>query len=335
MNPIKVDPTRTGRIQKRAVKEMFARLNAVREKIIEQIGTKNALGIGLDLHPVGPMFNTEWAFMSDPQKTQAFRDWITLLFQESVLQPYGNQRVDTPWLAEYLDITYRQSIRQAFQQARSGVFALGTSEQSQLTSSQFVEAAFNAPIARNQLQMLYQRAYDHLDGISKDMSKEMSRVITQGLVDGSHERQIARRLSDVVNISRTRAESIVRTEIVHTHAEAMLDTYEMIGVEDVNIMAEYNTAGDDRVCARCAALEGIIMTIEEARGLIPRHSRCRCSFLPANIGETQFRGKVIQRRNKKDIQKRIKKSLLAERKSKISLERAISIAKWPGARLLE
>jgi SPP1 gp7 family putative phage head morphogenesis protein len=106
------------------------------------------------------------------------------------------------------------------------------------------------------------------------MSKEMSQIITQGLVDGSHERSIARRLANVIDISRPRAEAIVRTEIVYTHAEAMLDTYEILGVNQVNVMAEYNTAGDDRVCGRCAALEGIIMTIQEARSLIPRHPNC-------------------------------------------------------------
>jgi hypothetical protein len=122
--------------------------------------------------------------------------------------------------------------------------------------------------------MLYQRSFDLLKGISQDASKEMSQVLAQGLVDGSHERIIAKNLANRLDLKLPRAEAIVRTEIVYTHAEAMLDTYDTLGVEGVNVLAEWNTAGDDRVCGRCAALEGIIMTIQEARGLIPRHPRC-------------------------------------------------------------
>ena len=46
-------------------------------------------------------------------------------------------------------------------------------------------------------------------------------------------------------------------------------------------MAEWTTAGDERVCPECGGWEGIKMTIEEARGMIPLHPNCRCDWLPA------------------------------------------------------
>ena len=47
-------------------------------------------------------------------------------------------------------------------------------------------------------------------------------------------------------------------------------------------MAEWSTAGDDRVCPLCGPLEGSVMTVKEARGLLPRHPNCRCAWIPAD-----------------------------------------------------
>jgi hypothetical protein len=47
-------------------------------------------------------------------------------------------------------------------------------------------------------------------------------------------------------------------------------------------------------CPLCEELEGVILRIEEAHGMLPRHPNCRCSFAPANLGEDeedQVRGK--------------------------------------------
>jgi intein/homing endonuclease len=42
----------------------------------------------------------------------------------------------------------------------------------------------------------------------------------------------------------------------------------------VSIKSEFVTAGDDRVCSQCEALEAQIFTIEEAQGIIPVHPSC-------------------------------------------------------------
>jgi len=38
-------------------------------------------------------------------------------------------------------------------------------------------------------------------------------------------------------------------------------------------------------CELCAPLEGIVLKVSEARGMLPRHPNCRCCFIPANVGE--------------------------------------------------
>ena len=46
-------------------------------------------------------------------------------------------------------------------------------------------------------------------------------------------------------------------------------------------MAEWSTAGDDLVCPLCEPLEGIVMSIKDARDMLPRHTNCRCMWIPA------------------------------------------------------
>jgi hypothetical protein len=74
---------------------------------------------------------------------------------------------------------------------------------------------------------------------------------------------------------------IARTEIINAHAEGQLDSFDMLGVEEVGVVAEWATAGDDRVCEECASIEGELFTVDEARGMIPLHPNCRCAWIPA------------------------------------------------------
>lgn len=80
-----------------------------------------------------------------------------------------------------------------------------------------------------------------------------------------------------------RADTLAETSIVAAHATGTLDALEQGGIRQVTPAVEYvrfTTAGDARVCQRCRELEGRIYPIAEARGVIPVHGRCRCTWLP-------------------------------------------------------
>lgn len=72
---------------------------------------------------------------------------------------------------------------------------------------------------------------------------------------------------------------------IRAHAEGQLDSFKTLGVEEVGVAVEWATANDDKVCPKCQSLEGIVLKIDEARGLLPRHPGCRCAWIPANVGE--------------------------------------------------
>ena len=73
---------------------------------------------------------------------------------------------------------------------------------------------------------------------------------------------------------------IARTAIIMAFAEGQLTEFENWGVTGVTAEVEFATAGDDKVCNKCASMEGQVYTIAEARGVIPIHRNCRCMWLP-------------------------------------------------------
>ena len=77
----------------------------------------------------------------------------------------------------------------------------------------------------------------------------------------------------------SRCTMITTTEYGRAVNTGLLQSYVNNGVYKVDIV----TAGDDRVCDDCLEIEqNNPYTIEEAMGLLPVHSRCRCSINAAN-----------------------------------------------------
>lgn len=94
-----------------------------------------------------------------------------------------------------------------------------------------------------------------------------------------------RELTRIFGFSSTRSETIVRTELARGAVESRLNQYDK---SEVVQRVEW-FAGPEDDCGGvptfpkgtiCQDLHGRTFTIEEARGLIPAHPRCRCVFLP-------------------------------------------------------
>lgn len=150
---------------------------------------------------------------------------------------------------------------------------------------EFLRSSFAQPVAKEKVKLLASRSFDELENVTEDMSNKMSRVLTDGLVQGKSPYEVAADMVEEVDISRARAEVVARTELIRSHAEGQLTALEQLGVAEVGVAVEWSTAGDGLVCPLCSALEGVVLKIDEARGLLPRHPNCRCAFLPSGVGE--------------------------------------------------
>lgn len=112
--------------------------------------------------------------------------------------------------------------------------------------------------------------------ISQGVARELVQAIENKLTPSQAARAITRKVKE---IGLKRARVIANTELVRAQAEGQLDGMEALGVERVTPAVEWATASTP--CGMCAPLRGIVVTITEARGMIPRHPNCRCSWKDA------------------------------------------------------
>ena len=186
-----------------------------------------------------------------------------------------------PWNATYVESAYRKGLTRAYidvhkeDLAADKMFYAGG-------KAQFLTDAFAAPEVLSKIELIYTRAFNDMKGITDTMSTQLSRSLANGLVNGNGPVAISREMrKTVTGITKKRALLIARTEVISAHAEGQLDAFERMGVEELGLMAEVGTAGDERVCDECQGVaDGGPYTVEAARGMIPLHPRCRCSWEP-------------------------------------------------------
>ena len=335
-NITQMDPTRTTTLRAQYGADMKRRFNKIRTLVLRAVGDLDVLGLSTNEPMAFNNFATNalperqaYRFQRDDQKITSFNSW----FQEQVDQ--GILEVDVkgnPWTAKYVDSAYRKGSVRAYIDAHADELQ-DTPDFYRGKRSEFLESSFAHPERMSKLKFLGTRSYEDLKGISAAMSQQISRVLADGISHGKGPRSIARDLYNTVgNISKTRAMTMARTEIIAAHAEGQLDSYEELGIDELEVMVEWSTAGDDRVCSACADLQGTVMKIDEARGLIPRHPNCRCAWIPANVGE---KTKAKRFWTKAEKQERLEKSLLDSIPGAKTLEEAKARSTWVGKDLLK
>jgi len=299
-------------------------------------------GFGLNTEP-GLALNSRFTFPTDDKKLAAYKTWLLEQVRAGILE-VDPLNADTPWLEPYITSSYKKGVVRAYTDTKAATQRplMAGADPSQLafidgTKAQFLEAAFAAPTPQAKLRTLATRAFSELKGMTATMDQEMTRVLADGLAHGKGPRQLASELNKVVSgLEKKRALTIARTEIVRAHVEGQLDSFEIMGMREVSVLAEWATAGDEKVCPLCKPMDGVVMTIEEARGLLPRHPNCRCAWLPTIPGatgtdRTSNEGKVKQVFGQRGIEDAIRKSLQAEGGKKRTTRQARARSTWPGA----
>lgn len=222
--------------------------------------------------------NRRWEALQDFDKIKAFKDWLRQQFDAGLT---GKSDEDL-WRAYTLQ-GYRTGKGRAYTDVKAQAKSSATSLPP--TQQQFLAQSLNRPASINAVKVLAGRAFNDLEGVTNDTSLRMSRVLTDGLVQGLSPAEMAKDLNEELDIGQRRSELIARTEVIRAHAEGQLDAMEEMGIEEVGVAVEWAVADDDNVCPLCEPLEGIVLKIDEARGMLPRHPACRCAWIP-NVGDS-------------------------------------------------
>jgi len=273
-NHLKLDPTRTTMLRRTFMADMRRRFGKVSAAMQALLVDDDALGSLTPPQHLTLMAEKQvWRFKTDAQKLIAFREWLQQQIDQNILSVAGGI-AGKPWTSQYIESAYKKGMVNAYVATRSeNIFQKADFQKG--GQAEFLRGSFAQPESLSKIELLYTRNFSELVGITDYMSQQMSRIMANGLAGGQGPLEIARDLrGSLDSLTKTRAETLARSEIIAAHAEGQLDAFEALGVEEVGVEAEISTAGDDHVCDECAALEGVVLTIEEARGLIPRHPNC-------------------------------------------------------------
>ena len=291
------DPTRTTILRDRFVREINRRFKELTRVIVEAIVDQDCFGLQPQKYQLTPPGRNAFNFARSQDKVQAFMDWLRLQKDKGLLETGEfiqlGQPIDRAWTNTYITDSYKRGvIRARYEMEHSKVMNVPS-----LESTGGIEVAMATPFHMDRVGVLYTRVYEELKGITDQMSTQISRVLSQGMIDGDNPRLLARKLVGTINGSgmgelgltdtlgrfipaRRRAEILARTEIIRAHHMATIQEYRNWGLEGVQVIAEFRTVTDDRVCEQCAALHGRQFTLDQIENMIPVHPQCRCIALP-------------------------------------------------------
>lgn len=329
-NALRADPTRTSRLRRLMMQDLNARLRRLSKAIYNLIVVEDVFGIDNPFILMNAAAPGRWRARSTQEQAELFRQWL----EDEMGVEFLNATSEDDWWLKYIDQAFKQGANRSFDDVhRRGD---GSNEENAAllagARANFFNVGFGFPVTLAKVKLLAGRVLTELKGITQAMAQKIMRELVDGFIRGDSPRKIAANIDKVVtSLGRARANAIARTEIVRAFVEGQLDAMEALGVKEVNVMVEWSTAGDNKVCPLCANMEGVVLTIDEARGLIPRHPNCRCAFMPANVGESR-RG---QKRSYDAIKRAIAASVKAEIPigSKRTLAQQRKISSWRGARM--
>lgn len=319
VNAAASDPTRTLTLRNSFAADMGRRFNwlarLVTQAIVEQdvfaisqprIRTfKKKLVTNRNPLPTGTLpGNRAFEFNTAPEKVEKFMQWLNTQVEKGILETRQIQQLGTATNEAWTNLYIQDSYKRGLIRARYEMSAAGYPVPP-LEETGGIAASMSTPFHAERAGLLYTRTFQELRGITAAMDSQISRVLAQGIADGDGPVLLARKLRRTItgpsgDLSLTdtlgrfipakrRAEILARTEIIRAHHAATVQEYRNWAVAGVKVKAEWTTAGDSRVCARCAALEGKIYTLDEIQNMIPLHPNCRCIALPAPVDEVQQR----------------------------------------------
>lgn len=290
-----IDPTRTATIRNAFEKQMVSRFKKLAQAVTEAVVTDDCFGLmNVNVSPGKGAFQ----FHTTQQKQEAFMRWLNQQVDAGILQtgyaPQLGSGAATPWTNLYIRDTYQRGVTRGRYELQKAGYPV-----TPLNKSGGIEAAMGLPMHVDRLGLAYSRAFNELKGVTTMMDTQISRVLAEGLANGEGARSLAKKMNYVIrgtgsDLAMTdtlgrfipaerRARMIARTETIRAHHLATIQEYENWGAAGVKVRAEWETAGDARVCSKCSGMQGNEYSLEEIKGMIPAHPNCRCMALPVEV----------------------------------------------------
>ena len=266
------DPTRTVTIRNRFVADVTRRFKTVINSIKETIVTNDYFKLNKSLKTHSEALeDKESSFLSDSEKITAFLLWLSVLMSEEVLThsfsfSYGRNQL---WTDAYIYNMYERGLKQArIDLIQSGI---NVPEITKLSTSNL-----------GQLDLIYLRMSELLNGVVEVTKAQIADTLTQGLIEKISNDELYTLIIDrIEKVGITRASMNVRTEAVRAFNTATLKEFSDVADSfNVVVLVQWWTALDEKVCGLCGPRHGKVYEINFALSLISPHKNCRCGLLP-------------------------------------------------------
>lgn len=263
--PAQVDPSRTAL----EYRQQSVRLKAVFAEIESRLRDFRFAG-GTDADKLASF--TDWVEFSilptltDTNAVALWRQYVSRAYAKGAIRSFDEVSLKQPRLSDADAVAVRMQFLRDFQKASEEREALLAAK-----SMQEVKAA--------------------ADVLSAKLSRSVGDSLLRGLSQPETKRNLVREVDGVLGKVLTTA----RTEVVAAHAAGQLDGFRRMGVKQLGLLVEWQTAGDLHVCPRCRDMAGRTFDIEEADGLIPLHPLCRCAWTAAGVAGGTRGGSRLRR----------------------------------------
>lgn len=256
--------------------------------------------LGWESYGVSPG-SASFAFRRSEEKHTEFMKWLQDQVNKGLIEIREFEQIgdgiEADWTNKYIaDSFKRKEMRSRYELAKEGIKVPSSND------TKGDEITMSTPFHIDRIGLLFTRVFSDLPGITDTMDAVISRILAQGMADGDGPALLARKLEAAINgtglgdlgitntfitdtidqhiSAKRRSKMLAHTEMMRAYHQATIQEYRNWAVEGVIAQAEWSTAGDNRVCDLCNALEGKIFSLDEIEGMIPLHPECRCIALP-------------------------------------------------------
>lgn len=286
------------------VRELKRRFNELSRVIKETVVDRDCFGLedeNILMMKMTPAPRKAFKFVRSADKVAAFKKWLQQQINKELIQVADaeqvGQGVEGAWTNKYIYDSYKRGLMRSRDEMKLSGMDIPAVE-----TTGGIDIAMSNPFHLDRVGLLYSRVYSALKGITDSMDSMISQILAQGMADGDNPRLLARKIVSAIDGSgagtlgitdrlgrfipaRRRAEIMARTEIIRAHHQATIQEYRNWGVAGVKVVAEFRTAGDDRVCKQCEQLDKNIYSLDEIEDKIPVHPQCRCIAIPLSVRE--------------------------------------------------
>jgi hypothetical protein len=282
------DPTRTLTLRNQLITQFKARFKNL-QKILKiaivdydvlAIKDKNLSILALDPKEVLKQIKyRQFDFLRSSDKIEEFIKWLKELEQRGILSRSSklglSGRTSEFWADQYIQTSYEKGVWRA----RKDLVKNGIETSDFDDANQLVRYVSSSPLHADQLGLIFASGYQEVKGITNAMDQQIARVLAQGIAEGRSVEDVFSTVGDRIDkIGMSRSKIWGMSTIVGAYNKGLLNEYVNSKVDEIQVIAEWVTARDGKVCDQCRQYDGRRYDIAVIGRMFPVHSLCRCSY---------------------------------------------------------